>query len=90
MNGNWNWTDGSRSIYTNWGKDFEDNNPRHDCVYVDREEGKWRDENCTKEMSFLCKMKTDCKFLELFKMLVKFQSNYMSWGQSFVYIFASF
>ena len=63
MNGYWNWTDGSRSIYTNWEKDGNDDvSPRHDCVYLDSDEGKWKDENCTKKLPSLCKMRTDCEY----------------------------
>ena len=59
QNGNWNWTDGSRSIYTNWVKDGDDDDKtRHDCVYLDNKDGKWRDESCAKKLSFLCKMKS--------------------------------
>lgn len=60
-NGLWSWSDSSRSIYTNWGKDIDNKNNRHDCVFLDKDEGKWKDGNCTSQKSFLCKMKTDCK-----------------------------
>lgn len=60
MDGNWNWTDGSRSIYTNWGKDSDDHDSvRHDCVMVEGTEGKWKDESCSKKKPFLCKKKIE-------------------------------
>ncbi|XP_057314445.1 uncharacterized protein LOC130655679 isoform X2 [Hydractinia symbiolongicarpus] len=60
MNGNWNWTDSSESIYTNWGSEADDDNgKRHDCVYIDVDEKKWKDESCSKKKYFLCKKRTD-------------------------------
>ena len=63
MDGNWNWTDGSRSIYTNWDNVVDDENEEgHDCVYIDKEEGKWKDEKCTDKKYYMCKKKLERKY----------------------------
>ena len=64
MNGNWNWTDHSIGTYTSWQSESDDDNgQRHDCVYIDGEEGEWKDGACAEKKSYLCKQRTDGKLL---------------------------
>ena len=56
ISGTWNWTDGSRGIYTNWASEADDDNgQRRDCVILKAEDGKWKDLPCTSTLPFLCK-----------------------------------
>ncbi|XP_065670481.1 uncharacterized protein LOC100203426 isoform X30 [Hydra vulgaris] len=60
MDGNWNWTDGSKSIYTNWANNADgDDSKRFDCVYVEADQGLWKDAPCNKKQPFLCKKKKE-------------------------------
>ena len=62
MDGNWKWTDGSKSIYTNWGSNAEGNDgKRFDCVYMEADQGLWKDAPCNKKQPFLCKRKNEGK-----------------------------
>ena len=59
ISGTWNWTDGSRGIYTNWASEADDDDgKRRDCVVLKSEEGKWKDLPCTSTQPFLCKLKS--------------------------------
>ena len=66
MDGSWNWTDGSRGIYTNWAKEADDDNgQRQDCVMLEADVGTWKDMPCTTTLPYLCKRKQGMKFLLL-------------------------
>ena len=59
ISGTWNWTDGSRGIYTNWASEADDDSgQRRDCVVLKSEDGKWKDLPCTSTLPFLCKHKS--------------------------------
>lgn len=64
MDGNWNWTDSSKGIYTNWDNVVDNTHEDgHDCVYIDKEEGKWMDEKCSAKKYFICKKKLESMYL---------------------------
>uniref|UniRef100_A0A8C8RNB2 Macrophage mannose receptor 1 n=1 Tax=Pelusios castaneus TaxID=367368 RepID=A0A8C8RNB2_9SAUR len=66
------WTDGSGVSYNNWangapasghrysyydGDDYQEK----DCVIMTKEEGKWRDEDCENDKSYICQMNSNPK-----------------------------
>ncbi|XP_032238898.2 uncharacterized protein LOC5513456 isoform X2 [Nematostella vectensis] len=58
--GTWRWSDGSKSVYTDWDSSAKDDHDLGmDCVVLDAEEGKWRDSSCAEKNSFLCKRDAD-------------------------------
>ena len=63
MDGSWNWTDHSKGIYTNWGRESDDDNgQRRDCVVLEGEEGNWRDTACSAVFPYLCKHSKSSKY----------------------------
>ncbi|XP_067418418.1 macrophage mannose receptor 1-like [Emydura macquarii macquarii] len=72
------WTDGSGVSYENWANraptsrlrysyydanDDEDDDQEKDCVIMTKEEGKWRDENCANDKSYICQMNSKPEIL---------------------------
>lgn len=51
-----------RSVYSDWDSSAKDDHGKgRDCVVLDSDEGKWRDDSCSQKYSFLCKKNADGK-----------------------------
>ena len=73
--GDWVWSDRTTSSYTNWD-DKSPNNGGVSCAIVTRT-GKWHDEPCQSQYSFICKKpsKSRKKFRKKFSFIALLYSN---------------